>query len=79
MTERFAPSTEQYELISPRDCYAELDTFQKMDLRAHLGRVVMTNLAIIRELTHMLVADGEEPKTRKKAWDLPDHYLESPS
>ncbi|MBY4210786.1 hypothetical protein HQO42_05305 [Rhodococcus fascians] len=79
MSERCTPSTKQYELISPRDCYAELDSSEKRDLRAHLSRVVMTNLAIISDLTEVLAADREENKSRRKPITLPEHWLESPS
>lgn len=77
MTERFDPDAEQYELISTRDCYAELDSVEKMDLRAHLGRVVMANLAIIYDLTDQLVVDGFENKSRRKKLELPVGWLES--
>lgn len=69
------PPSHQYELISPTDCYADLDRHQKRDLRAHLARVVMTNLAIMYELTDMLVADGEEAKSRRKRVEFPEHFL----
>lgn len=77
MSERFDQSADQYELLSPRDCYAELDSSEKRDLRAHLSRVVMTNLAVISELTDMLLADGEENKSRRKPITLPEHWLET--
>lgn len=72
------PPNHQYELISVEDCYAELDDLQKLDLRAHLARVVMANLGIIYELTDQLVADGVEDKSRRKRLELPEKWLETP-
>lgn len=68
---------DQYELISTEDCYADLDTYQKRDLRAHLSHVVMHNLALIYELTDMLVADDDEARSRRKRIELPTAWLDT--
>lgn len=68
-------SPHQYELISVADCYEDLDDPQKVDLRAHLGRVVMANLELIYTLTDQLTRDGIEAKSRRRRLQLPPEWL----
>lgn len=67
---------EQYALLSVEDCFAELDSHQKRVIRSSLARLAMACMEQVTTLTEMLVADGEEPKSRRKPFTLPAHIVE---
>lgn len=63
--------SEQLTLMSHQDVLEVQDPDQLRDLRSYLFRVAQANIDMAYEITDRLVADDEEPKSRRKRVTLP--------
>jgi len=58
--------SEQLAIVSKDEALELYDADQLRDLRSFLFRVAQANIDMAYEITDVLVADEEEPKTRRK-------------
>lgn len=64
--ERQPNNPDQLTIVSTQEALELYDADQLRDLRSYLFRTAQANLDMAYQITDVLVADDEEPKSRRK-------------